>query len=347
MTLPSPAPSRATAAVTVLQSFPVPRRTTNPYLVMLGRALRATPGVTVLNFSWKTALFGHYDVYHSHWPEILVGGRTPFRRLIRQGLALAILIRLRLSRRPIVRTVHNVERPDGLTHRESALLDLIDRQTTVSIRLNSTTQLSDDHRFETIPHGHYRAWFAGYEPQNMRQGQIGYVGLIRRYKGVEGLVRAFRDTEGRREGLTLRLGGKPSTAELAESVNSLAAGDPRIDLHLAFLSDAELVEIVTSSQLVVLPYRFMHNSGGALAALSLNRPVLVPDNEVNRKLSAEVGDGWVHLFDGELTADAILRALDATGPRSDRPDLSARNWDRAGINHATAYRAAIDLVRRR
>ncbi|WP_354567041.1 glycosyl transferase [Glaciihabitans sp. UYNi722] len=333
--------------MTVLQSFPIPRPTTNPYLIMLGEALRRTPGVTVLNFSWKTALFGRYDVYHSHWPEILVGGRTPLRRLTRQALALMILIRLRLTRRPIVRTVHNVERPDGLTARESALLDVIDRQTTMRIRLNSTTRLPDGERFKTIPHGHYRDWFARYEPQEMQDGQIGYVGLIRRYKGVEGLVSAFRETEGRREGLTLRLGGNPSTSQLAASVASLADGDRRIELHLAYLSDAELVEIVTSSELVVLPYRFMHNSGGALAALSLNRPVLVPDNEVNRKLSDEVGSGWVHLFDGELTAESIITALDAAAVRADRPDLSARDWDRAGIEHADVYRAAIDAGHRR
>jgi beta-1,4-mannosyltransferase len=64
-------------ALTVLQGFPVPRPTTNPYLVMLAQSLREQPGVTVLPFSWRTALVGRFDVYHSHWPEILVGGRTP------------------------------------------------------------------------------------------------------------------------------------------------------------------------------------------------------------------------------------------------------------------------------
>ncbi len=62
---------------------------------------------------------------------------------------------------------------------------------------------------------------------------------------------------------------------------------------------------------MVLPYREMHNSGAALTALSLNRPVLVPDNEVNRELAEEVGPGWVFRYDGELTGRHLLDALAA------------------------------------
>ena len=41
---------------------------------------------------------------------------------------------------------------------------------------------------------------------------------------------------------------------------------------------------------MVLPYRQMHNSGAVLAALSLDRPVLVPATD-QRGLGAEVGPG--------------------------------------------------------
>lgn len=339
----------------VLQSFPTPKPTTNPYLVMLAESLRAVPGVTVKTFAWRTALFGRYDVFHVHWPEILVTGHSPAKTLAKQLLTIAFLARLRLTGTPLVRTVHNVGAPEGLSGVQRMLLRLIERRTTLRIRLNATTEIPSG-SFVTIPHGHYRDWFARYPAREPVPGQLGYFGLIRRYKGVEGLLRAFAGIDsatlppgGPSSGalspgtLSLRIGGHPSSAELAEAVRVLAAADPRVSLRLAFLSDGEVVELVTSSELVVLPYRFMHNSGGALAALSLDRPVLVPDNTVNRLLSEEVGAGWVHLFTGELTSETLAGTLSAVraGRPDGRPDLGARDWARAGVDHVAAYRRAI------
>src|SRR5690606_13691678 len=134
----------------------------------------------------------------------------------------------------------------------------------------------------------------------------------------------------------------------ARTIEELARPDERITLELGFLPDDALVQLATSSELVVMPYRFMHNSSGAITALSLNRPVLVPDNEVNRMLSDEVGPGWVIRYEGELTAEAIVAALEEvrTTPRPPRPNLEAREWDAAGADHARAYRAAIEHTRR-
>jgi beta-1,4-mannosyltransferase len=332
----------------VLQSFPAPRPTTNPYLVMLRRAVSAVPGAQVRTFSWRTALLGRYDVFHVHWPEILVSGHSPVKKLVRQVLFLLFLARLRLLRIPIVRTVHNLELPQGISRREVALLRLIDRQTRLRITINATTVIPEGQPSVLIPHGHYRDWFAEHPQPESVPGRFAYVGLIRRYKGVDTLLRAFRETSAR-EGLSLHVSGRPSSEELATTLRDLASPDPRISLKLAFLSDAELVAEVREAEVVVLPYREMHNSGGTLAALSLSRPVLVPDNEVNRLLAEEVGAGWVHTYRGQVTADDLLRTIDAVHERPDagQPDLSRRSWEEAGIDHVRAYREARAAARRR
>jgi beta-1,4-mannosyltransferase len=340
----SPEPGGGRGLV-VLQSFPAPKPTTNPYLVLLAESLRAVPGVTVKTFAWRTALFGRYDVFHTHWPEILVTGHGPVKTLAKQVLTAALIARLWVTRTPLVRTVHNVGEPEGLSRVQRMLLERLERRTTLRIRLNPTTDIPSG-PFVTIPHGHYRDWFARYPARESVPGQLGYFGLIRRYKGVEGLLTAFRGlgSAGLALGaLSLRIGGHPSSTELAEAVRGLAADDPRIALRLTFLSDGEVVELVTSSELVVLPYRFMHNSGGAFAALSLDRPVLLPDNAVNRLLAEEVGPGWVRLYAGELTGDALVAALSElrAGRPGGRPDLGARDWKRAGADHVAAYRRAI------
>ncbi|TFB78307.1 glycosyl transferase [Cryobacterium flavum] len=332
--------------LTVLQSFPTPRPTTNPYLSMLGNALRDAPEVTVLNFRWRTALGARFDVFHVHWPEILVTGRTPARQLARQALTLALVCRLRLTRTPIVRTMHNLHRPVGLSRRQEVLLTLLDRQTALRIRLNETTAGATGLRATTIRHGHYLSWYANHPRAPMVEGRIGFAGWIRRYKGVEDLVKAFRQTDAISHGLTLRIGGLPSSAELARQVTALAAGDPRITIDLRFLEDRKFVDLVTSAELVVLPYRFMHNSGGALAALSLGRAILVPDNATNQRLAAEVGPGWVYRYSGAISATAIVETMALMHANTVRepPNLNARDWARAGIEHVEAYRLAVAMA---
>lgn len=331
----------------VLQSFPTPRPTTNPYLVMLAQSLTGHDGVELRMFAWRTALLGRYDVFHVHWPEILVGGESRPKQAVRQVFFLALLLRLRLLRIPLVRTMHNLELPQGITRREVALLRLAERWTTLRILLNPVTELAAGQPARRILHGHYRHWFAEHPRSERRPGRLTYVGLIRRYKGVERLVEVFRQTLDSAPGLSLTVAGRPSTDELAATVRTAAEGDVRISLSLAFLDDAALVAELTAAELVVLPYREMHNSGMTLAALSVDRPVLVPDNEVNRRLSDEVGPGWVHRFSGELTADALTRTADAvrSGPPAGRPDLSGREWADTGRAHLAAYRDARVLAR--
>lgn len=337
--------------MSVLHSLPGVRPTTNPYLVMLRERVRALPDVDLLDFSYRRAITGRYQVFHVHWPETLLGGASPLKQAVRQLLLVLFLLRMTLLRVPVVRTVHNVQRPEGLRRHEYALLSWFDRLTTLQIHLNEHTAGSPALPWVVIPHGHYREWFARFPLAEAVPGRFGYAGLVRRYKGVETLISAFRAIPDplAGSGISLRVGGRPSSPELAQVLDDLAGQDARIELQLQFLSEAEFAEVLSSAELVVLPYRFMHNSGGVLATLSLDRPVLVPDNEVNRSLAAEVGPGWVHTFSDELDADDLARALNLVraGSRPDaRPDLSRREWDEAGRAHGDAYRQAVEARRR-
>lgn len=337
--------SRPDRPFTVLQSFPEPRETTNPYVVMLREALDRVPGTQVLTFSWRRALTARYDAFHAHWPEILVDGATPLKKLVRQALFVLFLLRLRLTRVPMVRTVHNLELPEGISRREVLLLRWAERAVALRIRINEVTELDDGTPVETVVHGHYRDWYAPHARSERRPGRLAFVGQVRRYKGVDQLVDAFRETTG--TGLSLRIAGRPTSEELAGQLRAAATADPRIGLSLAFASDRDLVTEVSEAELVVLPYREMHNSGGALAALSLDTPVLVPDNTVNRRLAEEVGPGWVHTFTPPLTAadlEGALARLHATPPTAP-PDLSRREWDDAGRAHVAAYRRAREALR--
>lgn len=337
------APASTVPVIRVLASFPQPRPTTNPYIVQLAAALDATPGVELIRFSRRAALLGTYDVVHMHWPENLVVGNSTARGWVRQLLFGLLLIRWRIGRVPVVRTRHNVAPHDDLTVGQRFLLARLDGLTRGTIVLNAAD--AHDAGATLIPHGHYLDWFAvaaaAADRPDQEPGSIVFAGLIRPYKNVDGLIGAFRAVAD--PDLRLRVVGRPDTDRLARQLRAAAAPDHRISLDLRFLSDPELAVAIARAQMVALPYRDMHNSGAAILALSLNRPILVPDNELNHLLAGEVGEPWVQFFGGELTAEDLTRALDRTAGigGGERPDLSARSWAVTGSYHAEVYRAAL------
>ena len=201
--------------------------------------------------------------------------------------------------------------------------------------INTTTEARPGLPVERIPTVIIRLVREFVVPDSVR-GRITYFGTVRRYKGVESLVQAFRGIG--RPSLSLHISGRLSSPDLEVGIRSLAGDDRRISMSFSFLSDEALVQEVGEAELVVLPYPKMHNSGATLAALSLGRPVLVPANAVNQRLGEEVGPGWVHLYDGDLRR--------MTSCERSRLSDSSR-WAHCRISvHATGVRVDVTTSRR-
>lgn len=329
-----------------MQSFGRPRSTTNPYIHMLDAALAGTSGLEHVRFSRRLALLGRYDALHFHWPETLFGGSTRPRALARRAFALALRLRLSLTRAAVIRTVHNVEPHAGSSPWERRYLAWLDRRTDHRIVLNAHTPLEPGTPATLIPHGHYRDWFAAVPRVDPIPGALGFVGLIRPYKGVEELLDVFSATAGTAPELSLRVAGQPASDALAGDLRARALADPRVELDLRYLSEDDFATAILRCSGLVLPYRHMHNSGAVLAALSLDRPVLVPKSEVNAALAREVGPGWISTFEGPLTARELLTfaAATARAPAAP-PDLSARGWREVGARHRAVFEHAVDARR--
>lgn len=330
--------------VTVLTSYPGGQPQGNPYRVILDRSLRQTGQITLKHFTWRTALAGRYDVFHVHWPETLLHGRTRGRLAVRQLLFAALLARLRLGRIPIVRTQHNTDLPKGLDRVSTSLIRAIDNQTTLWIRLNEHTAVPDPRRCVDSTHGHYREWFSKFDRPDPTPGRIVFFGLVRRYKGVDRLIDAFRS--GPRQDTSLHVVGKPTAEATRQLLIDRAARDPRVTLRLELVDDKELVDEICAAQLVVLPYSEMHNSAAVITALSLDRPVLVPDNMVTETLAEEIGQEWVCRYRGELSAGDITTALQTTADlvaRRASPNLTGRDWSKVAASHVSAYRRALSI----
>lgn len=327
-----------TAPLLVLQSFRRPRATTNPYLVQLVNSL--PPEVSTCFFSWQQALIGRYAVLHVHWPEHLLRAGGRLRRSVRRVLFAALLARLSLSRTVVVRTVHNLAPHEKLTRVDTWLLAALEARTDWWVRLNASTVTPCPQRTSTVLHGHYKDVLPARPESHPVPGRLLFFGLIRPYKGVETLVEAFHQIHDPQ--LSLHAVGRvephPDAAQLLRRLAVASERDERVVLRLSHIPDDELAAEIEQAALVVLPYRAMHNSGACLLALSLGRPVLLPQGPVTEALADEVGAGWVLLFDGVLTAEVLRSALvSASAPRADGPDLRARDWAPAGEAHRHAY----------
>lgn len=324
--------------IRVLQSFPRPGKQTNPYLIQM---LNSIPSdVLVLHWSWRTALLGRYDILHMHWPELLLRRRGRLRSLAHRCLFALLMLRIGSSRIAIVRTAHNLAPHETGGRIETALLAWCDRLTARWIVLNEETGLPAGRQSVLIPHGHYRDWYVDAEVPPPVPGRLSYFGIVRAYKGVLDLVEAFQALPG--DDLTLRLLGRPHPESLRETIAGACELDHRIEAALRFIEDDELVWAIGQSELIVLPYKNMHNSGSLLLALSLGRPVLVPNTPLTRALAEEVGPRWVLTYPGPLTAAALATARDALDPleRSSRPNLSRREWPALGVALRAVYRDA-------
>jgi beta-1,4-mannosyltransferase len=191
-------------------------------------------------------------------------------------------------------------------------------------------------RAVTILHGHYKDRFKQHRLPERVAGRLLYFGLIRPYKGVESLIETFSRMPD--HNLNLRIVGKPYPAQ-GSMVRKACQDDPRISARLEFVDDASLVQEIGQAELVVLPYKEMHNSGALLVALSLGRPVLVPHSTANSLIAEEVGESWLLTYEDKLTEEVLRDALVKARRLAPygTPDLKDRDWNVVGEAHYRAY----------
>lgn len=334
----------STARPRVLMSYSTAKNSLNPFTRLLSGAIEEAGG-EALDFRWTTALFGRYDLIHLHWPEHLLMGRRGVRRPAVRLALLLIIARSRITRTPIVRTVHNLEPHGGVSGFDARCLAWVDRATDHWVLMNRSV-VDPNRRESVIPHGDYAPWLDRFVPSPIPaetrvdgRTELLFFGLIKRYKGVEELIGAVLDSP-RDSPLMLRIRGTASDAELAAEIERLCAPDPRIDLEFGRIGDQELIDAIHASDVVVLPYRALYNSGVLLLALSCGRPVVVPEGDVANELAAEFGDEWVIRYRPPLDPSDLLLLSQRARP-SVAPDLRGRNWSAIGRQHLHLYTSII------
>ena len=295
------------------------------------------------------------DVLHIHWPEkVFWDGSFP-RVIARLIGTLKALRRLKEAGVTLVWTVHNL-RPHDLairfkplwTYYLSQLGELIDGFVTLSPATIDVVR-HEIHRLRET-----RAIYAWHPPyprgpmpadvdsvrRDLGIGDdeylFGFLGMIRPYKGVEELIRAFRTVQN--HGYSLLIAGAPIPDEYALRIGALAAGDRRIHLVLRSLSDLEFSSYTAVVDTLVLPFRDNLHSGSLIHAVSQHKAALTPETPFSRNLRDVVGREWVQTYSPPLTPEVLLSAKPAKG----LPSLDALDASHSGTKLAEFYRALIE-----
>ena len=95
-------------------------------------------------------------------------------------------------------------------------------------------------------------------------------GLIRPYKGVDVLLRAFAELDG----AELWVVGRPLGVDIAELERLATDAAGRVRFVTRFVADSQVPAIMRSADLVALPYRDVEQSGVLYTALAFGKPIV-------------------------------------------------------------------------
>lgn len=327
----------------------------NPFQYNLYKAIiNSNNSAGIIEFRGRSAIrIFNFDVLHLHWPEAFIQSKSLSKLIAKSSILIGYIFICKCVGVKIVWTVHNFRRP-GVQHEHVSekifwkpFLRLVD----------GLIFMTEDSRKEVfkevprlaskknavIPHGDYTSMSCDPEHQ-APPVNIQYFGAINPYKRVPSLINAFSGIA-EAEGLSLRISAEMSAynpdAEFVTTIGSLTPDvSARIEYENRFQGDDELIAKVKSSDLVVLPYDHVQNSGSALFALSFGTPILAPRIPLFEDLKARVGSEWVILFDGKLTSEDLLnawRSAKSTKSSKASPNLSYFDWKSIGEDTSKFY----------
>jgi glycosyltransferase involved in cell wall biosynthesis len=345
-------------------------RSINPYQNLLAAALERQ-GISVRfpdQFGQRrpllTALLSRqFDVLHLDWIHPYVVGDTYRRSVFRSTTFLLKVCLVRLLRRRIIWTVHNLvsheARFRGWERRVNGLLarlahGLVVHYPSAQEIVRKDFRVRSGKEVLVAFHGHYvgaygdaNAIRSDMAPQESPPRPLVFLafGLVRRYKRLEELITAFKTIDRADVRLTIR--GQALDVEYGEELQRLAAEDDRIRLDLEFVDDEKVAAVFAAADVVALTQTDMLTSGSLILAMSMGMPVVAARGPHAEFLLGHGEEGGVLYTAGSVTelADALQQMLDR---RQELPKMGLANkrkiapytWSAMAEEMERAYRGS-------
>ena len=167
-----------------------------------------------------------------------------------------------------------------------------------------------------VPHGNYTPFINVQYDKEKSKEQLGipnnrrillFFGMIKKVKGLEILLSALKGVIKRNPDVLLVIAGKPwgndfSAYQKIIDENNLSE---YILLHTKFISQEDVEHYYCASDLVVLPYKKIYQSGVLMMTLSYERPALVSDLPPLKEIISDNENGF--LFKTENVNDLTTK----------------------------------------
>ena len=131
-----------------------------------------------------------------------------------------------------------------------------------------------------------------------------YFGQIRPYKGIEDLLEAFENI--RAPNWALVIAGRPLDERYSNEIVASAKAHARVRFFMEFVQDEEVQTFFNASDIVVLPFKKVENSGTAVLAMGFGKPVIAPRLGV---LSRRLRQQDELLYDTDGLSEALASAV--------------------------------------
>lgn len=341
----------------------------NPYISNLSQALRGQ-GVELfespspLTQKWVLDNRGRIEILHFNWPsyyyaapeiEEAINGLLLFVRAI----SLAIE-----SGYHIVWTVHNVISHDirqvEVDHLGKVVLArladaLIIHSECTRDRLRQFFDRGGD-RVYLIPHGHYIDSYPNSLSRGQARARLGlgdddfvylFFGYVRPYKGLAGLIEAFKGQQGKH--LRLVIAGHPHPPGYVAELVGHVGSDPRIRLDTRLIPVPDVQVYFQAADVVVLPFANILTSGSAILALSFGKPLIAPRmGGIPELVSKEMGLLYDPLNQAAL-AQALAHARDGfdleSAGRAAYAKALTLDWESIGRQMIGVYNRVLEGAR--
>ena len=178
-----------------------------------------------------------------------------------------------------------------------------------------------ENKIQIIPHGNYIPFIEIEKDKNFARQKIGinenkfvllFFGMIKSVKGLDVLLKAMPEIIKNNKEVILLIAGKPwrdNFSKYEEIIKDLKI-EKYCKLDIKFIDHKDVSLYYASSDIVVLPYRRIYQSGVLMMSLCYKKPVIVSDLPSFREIIVDQETGVFFSSDDSLSlANAVSKLM--------------------------------------